>query len=188
MYSFKDPDGNFVEQFQSEGFNARFWELYLFALLAESRLSVNRDYPAPDFLCTGLLGQFFIEAVTTNPTMRDGRNVEPVIHNDEELNQFLLNYLPIKFAGPLTAKLAKRYWEKAHIRGNPIVFAIADFHRPLSVMQSQTALTTYLYGRRFDSVRDFRGNLIETSVPVTEHVWGQKIVPSGFFNLPGQST
>ncbi|HWY52826.1 MAG TPA: hypothetical protein VNZ03_00080 [Terriglobales bacterium] len=52
-------------------------------------------------------------------------------------------------------------------------------------MQSQTALTTYLYGRRFDSGRDFRGNLIVTSVPVTEHVWGQKIVPSGFFNLPG---
>jgi hypothetical protein len=185
MYSYKDPDGNFVEQFQSDGFNARFWELYLFALLAESRHSVNRDYPAPDFLCSGLLGQFFIEAVTTNPTMRNGRNVEPVVRNDDELNQFLLNYLPIKFAGPLTAKLGKKYWEKAHIRGNPIVFAIADFHRPLSVMQSQTALTTYLYGRRFDSGRDFRGNLIVTSFPVTEHVWGRKIVPSGFFNLPG---
>jgi hypothetical protein len=86
MYSFKDPDGNFVEQFQSDGFNARFWELYLFALLAESRHSVNRDYPAPDFLCAGLFGQFFIEAVITNPTMRNGRNVEPAIRNDEELN------------------------------------------------------------------------------------------------------
>lgn len=185
MYSFKDPDGNFVEQFQSDGFNARFWEVYLFALLAESRLSVNRDYPAPDFLCAGLFGQFFIEAVTVNPSMRNGKNIEPVIHDDEELDQFILNYLPMKFAGPLTAKLAKKYWEQAHIRENPIVFAIADFHRPLSVMQSQTALTTYLYGRRFDSARDFRGNLIVTSIPVAEHVWGQKIVPSGFFNLPG---
>ena len=125
MYSFKDPDGNFVEQFQSEGFNARFWELYLFALLAESRLSVNRDYPAPDFLCAGIFGQFFIEAVTVNPTMRNGRNIEPVIRSDEERNRFLLNYLPVKFAGPLTAKLGRKYWEKAHIRGNPIVFAVA---------------------------------------------------------------
>jgi hypothetical protein len=185
MFSFKDPDGNFVEQFQSDGFNARFWELYLFALLAESRHTVNRDYPAPDFLCAGLFGQFFIEAVTVNPTMRNGRNVEAAIpEDDEELNRFMLNYLPIKFAGPLTSKLGKRYWEKNHIGGNPIVFAIADFHRPLSVTSSQTALMTYLYGRRHESYRDFRGNLIETSVPVVEHVSGKKTVPSGFFNLP----
>ncbi len=184
MYYFKDPDGNFVEQFQSTGFNGRFWELYLFAVLAESRISVNRDYPAPDYLCGSVFGQFFIEAVTVNPTIKNGQNVEPVIGNEQELKQFMLNYLPIKFAGPLTAKLAKKYWEKGHISGNPLVFAIADFHRPFSMTQSQTALTTYLYGRIFGASRDFRGNLILTSVPVPEHVWGHKTVPSGFFNLP----
>ncbi len=126
--------------------------------------------------------RFFIEAVTTNPSMRNGKSVEPVICNDE------LNYLPIKFAGPLTAKLEKKYWEKAHILGKPIVFAIADFHRPLSVMQSQTALTTYLYGRRFDSGRDFRGNLIVTSVPVAEHVWGRRPCHLGSSICRGQST
>jgi hypothetical protein len=186
MYWFKDPDGNFVEQFQNGGFNGRFWELYLFALLAELRHAVNRDHPAPDFLCRSIFGQFFIEAVTANPTMQDGRIAEPEIDdgNEEELNRYMLNYLPIKFAGPLTDKLKKKYWEKPHIGGNPIVFAIADFHRPFAMVHSQTALTTYLYGRRFNAVRDFRGNLIPTSVPVTEHVWGQKRVPSGFFNLP----
>ncbi|HET9131579.1 MAG TPA: hypothetical protein VFO86_11555, partial [Terriglobia bacterium] len=185
MYWFKDPDGNFVEQFQNGGFNGRFWELYLFALLAELRHAVNRDHPAPDFLCTGIFGQFFIEAVTANPTMRNGRNVEPVVRTNEERTQYALNYGPIKFAGPLTDKLKKKYWEKAHINGNPIVFAIADFHRPLAMVHSQTALTTYLYGRRFDVVRDHHGNLIPAAIPVTEHVWGQKRVPSGFFNLPG---
>jgi len=183
---FKDPDGNFVEQFQSTGFNGRFWELYLFALLAELRHGVNRDHPAPDFLCTSIFGQFFIEAVTANPTMRNGRNVEPEIddENEEERHRCMLNYLPIKFAGPLTDKLKKRYWEKPHIGGNPVIFAIVDFHRPFAMMNSQTALTTYLYGRRPDAVRDFRGNLIPASVPVAEHVWGQKRVPSGFFYLP----
>jgi hypothetical protein len=183
---FKDPDGNFVEQFQSTGFNGRFWELYLFALLAELRHGVNRDYPAPDFLCRSIFGQFFIEAVTANPTMRDGRIAEPQIdaHNEEELSRYMLNYLPIKFAGPLTNKLKKKYWEKPHIDGNPVIFAIVDFHRPFAMMNSQTALTTYLYGRRPDAVRDFRGNLIPASEPVAEHVWGQKRVPSGFFYLP----
>lgn len=184
MYWFKDPDGNFVEQFQNGGFNGRFWELYLFALLSESRHAVNREHPAPDFLCSGIFGQFFIEAVTANPTMRSGRNVEPAIGTDEQRNQYMLNYLPIKFAGPLTDKLKKKYWEKPHINANPIVFAIADFHRPLAMVHSQTALRTYLYGRRFDAVQDRRGNLIPTSAPVTEHAWGQKRVPSGFFNLP----
>ncbi len=185
MYWFKDPDGNFVEQFQNGGFNGRFWELYVFALLAELRHAVNRDHPAPDFLCRGIFGQFFIEAVTANPTMRDGTIVEPRIRTDEQRTQYMLNYLPIKFAGPLTDKLKKKYWEKPHINGNPVVFAIADFHRPFAMVHSQTALTTYLYGRRFDAVlRDFRGNLIPASVPVTEHVWGQKRVPSGFFYLP----
>lgn len=184
MYWYKDPDGNFVEQFQSTGFNGRFWELYLFALLAELRHAVNRDHPAPDFLCRGIFGQFFIEAVTANPTMRNGRIVEPRIRTEEQRIQYMLNYVPIKFAGPLTDKLKKKYWEKAHIDGSPIVLAIADFHRPFAMMHSQTALTTYLYGRRFSADRDFRGNLITTSVPVAEHVWGQKRVPSGFFNLP----
>ena len=42
MFYFEDPDGNFVEQFQSTAFNARLWELYLFALLAEE-LQVTID-------------------------------------------------------------------------------------------------------------------------------------------------
>ena len=34
--SFEDKDGNFIEQFQTEGFNARLWELYLFNLFTEN--------------------------------------------------------------------------------------------------------------------------------------------------------
>jgi hypothetical protein len=32
--------------------------------------------------------------------------------------------MPIKYAGPLTAKLAKKYWEKKHVKGKPLLFAI----------------------------------------------------------------
>ena len=35
MHYFQDVDGNFVQQFQSTGFDARLWELYLYALFTE---------------------------------------------------------------------------------------------------------------------------------------------------------
>ena len=40
----EDPDGNFVEQFQTTGFDARMWELYLFATLAEAGYPLNRSH------------------------------------------------------------------------------------------------------------------------------------------------
>jgi hypothetical protein len=36
MRWYEDADGNFVEQFQTTGFNARLWELYLFTTLVET--------------------------------------------------------------------------------------------------------------------------------------------------------
>ena len=40
---FSDPDGNFVEQFQSTGYDSRVFELYLCAYLSRSGYTVNRD-------------------------------------------------------------------------------------------------------------------------------------------------
>jgi len=40
--AYQDVDGTFVEQFQKNGFNARLWELYLFAVLDELGLNVDR--------------------------------------------------------------------------------------------------------------------------------------------------
>jgi hypothetical protein len=64
MYYFEDPDGNFVEQFQSTAFDARFWKLYLFAVLAECRYAVDRTHPAPDYLCEFSVDVRRSEAVT----------------------------------------------------------------------------------------------------------------------------
>ena len=36
MRWYEDPDRNFVEQFQTTGFDSRIWELYLYAMLSES--------------------------------------------------------------------------------------------------------------------------------------------------------
>ena len=48
--SFDDPDGNFVEQFQTTGFDSRTFEFFLFAMLRESGHAVDRSHARPDFL------------------------------------------------------------------------------------------------------------------------------------------
>jgi hypothetical protein len=184
MYYFEDPDGNFVEQFQSTAFDARFWELYLFAVLAECRYAVDRTHPAPDYLCRGIPGEFFMEAVTVNPTIINGQNVETGKPADpRQMEEYMYHHLPIKFAGPLTSKLGQRYWEQAHIGGRPIVLAIADCHYKNSMTWSQTGLVTYLYGHIFRHHFE-DGKLVVRAEPIAEHIKGQKRIPSGFFYLP----
>lgn len=182
MFYFEDPDGNFVEQFQSTAFNARLWELYLFAVLAEDRCLIDRTYPAPDYLFTGVFGQGFIEAVTVNPNESVGEAGYP--NDPTALGAYLKDYLPVKFAGPLTNKLQRAYWQEPHINQRPIILAIADFHCQNSMARSQDSLLAYLYGRWFTRRYDRAGRLSLTSRPIIEHVWGTKHIPSGFFNLP----
>ncbi|WP_425258145.1 hypothetical protein ACPOLB_21800 [Rubrivivax sp. RP6-9] len=93
--------------------------------------------------------------------------------------------MPIRYAGPLTAKLGKKYWEKENVKGLPLAFAIQDFHAPNSMVTSRTALPVYLYGVVWDWAKDADGKLVITPKKVERHVWGQKTVQSGFFSLPG---
>jgi hypothetical protein len=66
--SFKDPDGNFVEQFQTTGFSARCFELYLFAYLSRSGFGVDRSHANPDFLVSRDGLTVAVEATTVNPS------------------------------------------------------------------------------------------------------------------------
>jgi hypothetical protein len=146
MHWHEDVDGNFVEQFQTTGFDTRLWELYLFAALTEANLEVTRPKPAPDFLARGLKGEFALEATTINPSR--GSDGEPIAtpsrQTDEEREAYVRHYLPIRYAGPLTTKLAKEYWNKPSAAGKPLVFAIQDFHDMLSMTYSRSPLATYL--------------------------------------------
>ena len=64
---YTDRDGIFVEQFQTTGFDARIWELYLHAYLTNSELSLLPTV-SPDFLVYKSGEIVAIEAVTANPT------------------------------------------------------------------------------------------------------------------------
>lgn len=86
------------------------------------------------------------------------------------------DYMPIKWGGPLTGKLKKRYWERKQIKGLPLILAIHDFHGQGSMVWSLPALSDYLYGVRCDDEgQDHK---------VATHTYGAKVIPSGFFDLP----
>jgi len=181
----EDLDGNFVEQFQSTAFDQRIWELYLFATLIELGFSLDVTHAVPDFIGTSLFGPIAVEAVTVGPTRRGAEIVPPPpVETQEQMEAYLWDYMPIKFGSPLFSKLRKKYWEKEQIAGVPLVFAIADFSSPGSMIHTRSALERYLYGYSFDAARDEQGRAVAQPIKIIEHRWGDKVIPSGFFDIP----
>ena len=183
---FPDIDGNFVEQFQTTGFDSRIFELYLYAYLSRSGYGVSREHEQPDFIVTKGGVAIAIEATTVNPTQTedtiDTRKVADL--TTEELQEKLNNELPIRFGGPLFSKLNKKYWELGQCRGIPIVFAIEAFHEEGSLYFSDSSLRQYLYGLRHYPNWTEDGHLIVKSKEVRDHRWGAKVIPSNFFKQP----
>lgn len=185
MHWYEDADGNFVEQFQTTGFNARIWELYLFATFVELGYLIDRSQPSPDFSCIGVPGEFVVEAVTVNPSQDKGVIIPPPPHDSpEDKKAFLLHYMPIRFGSSLTTKLSKKYWEKPNVKGKPLLFAIHDFLEPMSMTFTRSALPVYLYGYVYDWEHDNKGNLHIKPEKFKSHRWEGKEIPSGFFDLP----
>ena len=176
MHHFTDVDGNFVEQFQSTGFDSRLWELYLFALLAELAYGLDGEHAAPDFHCIGLRGNFFVEATTVNPS-----ETLPVI-GKANIEEYVAHYVPVKYGSALFSKLKKRYWELPHVADHPLVFAIQDFHSPQSMVWSNPALVEYLYGIRQTAKPD--GTLGVVSQIIDKYEWQGKVIPAGYFLQP----
>lgn len=191
MKSFVDVDGNFIEQFQTTGFDSRIWELYLYAYLIEERLFVERPKPAPDFMVSRYGQRVYVEAVTVNPTDGDPLPVPkegpPKIRSQEEIKKLLKGKMPIKFGSALYSKLSRKkpYWELPEVAGHPLVFAIADFHEQQSMTWSSSALFEYLYGVTHEFTRDEEGHLVISALKVEYHEHEGKKIPSGFFYLPG---
>lgn len=182
-YVYHDLDGNFIEQFQTTGFDSRMWELYLFPTLHELGFRINYDNAVPDFLVEKGDTEIAIEAVTVNPSQ--AREEPGFPENPAQIRELVENYMPIKYGSALYTKLQKKYWEKENIEGKPLVFAIHDFHQPASMTWSFTALPIYLYGHRHGHKRDELGNLIIIPEKIEHHEWGSKKIPSGFFFLEG---
>ncbi len=188
MPHYVDVDGNFVEQFQTTGFDARLWELYLHSYLVEEQLFLDREHSRPDFLV-----KKYGKSVAIEATIVGRRADKPVSYfktelslpeDHEEVRRRHEHEIPIRFGSPLFTKLQKRYWELDHIKGLPLVFAIADFHDDQSMMWTSTALINYLYGVRHDFHFDDDKQLVITPLKIETHKVGNKEIPSGFFFQP----
>lgn len=187
-------DPHLVSEFQNKAFDQRLWEIYLWAVFKEFSLDVEQ-LEAPDFWCRGPGIDFTVEATTAAPSEAGALAEHPQPSTPEETKEFLDNYMPMKYGSALVTKLNKtnkngqHYWEREESKGKPFLLAIADFHKPVekfevgSMTYTQSALWQYLYGRRvyWEFVDD---RLVIKPQKIDEHKFGEKVIPSGFFDLP----
>jgi len=198
VYSYVDIDGNYIKDFQTTGFDARLWELYLYIYLHSSGFEINNNYNAPDYVISRFGYESTIEAVTVNANKDFD---EPSPKNHIESFKLSKDYMPIKFGSSLFSKLQKKYWEKMHVKSKPFILAIHDFHMAAtidalgSMTWSRNALVDYLYGVRIKATIDGEGKILmdlrktkDGVEPITEeiksHTWKGKTIPSNFFELP----
>ena len=179
MRYYEDADGNFIEQFQTTAFDARLWELYLFATFTELGFAAAPEIQAPDFLLKSLRGDMGVEATTANPSQGF---VPPPPQTREELMPYLENYVPIKLARALTRKLnrPRPYWAMSEMEGIPFVLAVQDFHAAGSMRMIVPAATEYVFGVRHSLSDDGQRHIRW----IDEHRFGAATEPSGFFRLP----
>ena len=184
---FVDSDGNFLEQFQTTGFNARFFELYLFAYFSRSGFEVDRTHSSPDFTIARNGVTVSVEATTVNPTQGEPSYSEslPSMLDPREFAHFRDQELPIRFGSPLFSKLQKRYWDIEHCRDQPFILAIEAFFDDESLTLSDSGLAQYLYGLRMSADWTTEGVLQVRTDIVESHVSGSKRIPSNFFGQPG---
>lgn len=184
--NFVDEDGNFIEQFQSAGFNARFFELYLHAVFSREGYISERPQDKPDFIIKKNGASVAVEVTTVNPSTGGPMSkIKPIAEmTREERVDYEQDALPIKFGSSLFSKLKKKYWELAHCKGLPLVLFIEAFHDEDSLSFSENAITSYLYGLRPVGEWDGEGQLRVESEKVEIHKTCDKEIPSNFFGLP----
>jgi hypothetical protein len=185
---FHDPDGNFVEQFQTTGFDQRTFELFLNELFKSKKIEIDRSHDRPDFILSDGGLAVALEAVTANPSHNKGLTPYSIFPESDATNieteKLYRHEIPIRLGSPLYSKLKKEYWKLPQAKDKPLVIAIQDFSRPGSLTSSSSALAGYLYGVEYHTREDENGNLIVDHKEIKEHINGEKKIPSGFFDLP----
>ncbi|WP_157154511.1 glycosaminoglycan attachment protein [Brachyspira murdochii] len=178
MPHYIDIDGNFIEQFQTTGFDSRIWELYLFCYLNEEKFIIDKKYNAPDFYIHKGNCSVSIEAtILGNKKEEKNDNIEERIDN----------ILPFRFGSAIKSKMDHlnkdklHYWEYEHTKNLPFMIAIEDFSYEISMTYSSTALQHYLYGYSHSILYDNKGNLKVIPKKIEYFKYKDKVIEAGFF-------
>ncbi len=190
---FPTVDEDFVQQFQTTGFDARIWELNLMAAFDEVKFKIPRTYNRPDFELEKKGKKIFVEAVTTNSNLNELTTRQPDLvmndYNETEWANYVRSEIlesTIKIASALTSKLSKKYWDLHWVKGYPFILAVEPFHHSLVHFFSDSNISGYLYGMENSWTRDNSGKLIITTHRILDHPKKNGgSVPSHFFGLPG---
>ncbi len=188
-YHYNDIDGNFIDQFQSKnGFDARFWEIFLYCLFREEGFRFNRNSYSPDYMIEKFDEKIAVEAVIISDKTND--DVSSKLPNTDEewearsekMKEKLENEMPLKFGSALFSKLQKKYWKLDHVKNLPFIIAIADFHEFMSMTWSQSALIDFLFGFKYEH-KIVDGKLEVLPVEIESFVKPNGVeIPAGFFN------
>lgn len=179
---FPNPDRHFIREFQTAHFDARIWELYVFAVAHYGPFTVTRPHEAPDFHLERDGFGAWIEATTANPSEKYADPAEP--STLDEADHLMHNVVPIRLGTALYAKLKKKDWKLPHVAGHPYVLAIGDFSQRTGWRRSDTALYHYLYGVK-DKVVSLPGEIVRLEYQkIGRHAADAKEIPSGLFDLP----
>jgi hypothetical protein len=180
-----ERDPSFIRQFQTDGFDARCSELYLYAALDAAGFDVSMIGEAPDFMVSGHGHEWALEATTANPS--GGGPPPPVPDDRAELQRYIGGELIVRLGSALYSKLTHRppYWELPHVAGKPFVVAIQNFASDDSLHFADTALVHYLYGFQSHAERAPDGRLITYTVDVEMIKGNKKEISSGFFPTDG---
>ncbi len=179
-----NPDRQFVRDFQTEGFDARVFELYLAATLDSLGWSVDAESGRPDFRCRGKGLEFFIEAGTAhspgnpNPPTSPGEylvELQSATDNPDEV--------AVRFGSLLRSKAIKAYQELPHVQGKPIVIAAQGFFGAGAHYHTVHPLIRYLYDLALVEV-DESGAICPTDASVGYHHGDTKRIKSGWFLDP----
>ena len=179
-----DVDGNFVREFQTQ-FHARLFELACFAYLETQGLTVERSHSRPDFLVSrDSVPVAAIEAVTANSPAGQRTDIsimELANQPFEEIINKCNEEFSIRIGSALSSKLKKKYWDLPHCVGLPFVLVVGPFHEPGSTTYIDQSLARYLYGVEASSEGT---DTTSHQVPVLQHEFGGKVIPSKFFCYP----
>lgn len=186
--SIKDKDGNFVQQFQTTAFYQRLWEVFLNAFFIENKFAIIDKFDRPDFFLAKNGVELFVEACSSNPAGNDKFTNEFIEASlkakDKEAEQDLKDYYSIKIGSILYSKVSKKYWELDWVKGKPFVLALMPSHNRLASFLPDYKVIEYLYGKWFKATINADGKIEGNSGVMVEHKYGEKVIPSGFFEQP----